>query len=264
MFGLDKQASLLAYIDCTRRAVDSCFYDSNDDDEGLRESVEAVISQIEAGKLNEARELIGDVLYLDFQMQLYCICAIASDGAEADLEPLRDLVELHEEKCGPVQSGMFLFIARLSGARDDIQRYRQCVKDSEPFAKVHSYLGLFQSFGCSDDLLSARQAANIEITGKPYFRTAGLTMVALFTGDISDFQIMVAGLQGVNEADVRAGIPLDVGVDNILTKVGDFSTAFDAVGFIDVDYMRAKVWTLIGIMITKKVFLGVASTSICI
>jgi hypothetical protein len=264
MFGTNKMASLKAYIDCTRRAIDSCVYDSDDDDEGLRESVEAVITQILAGKLKRARRLIEEVMYLDFQMQLFCICAIASDGSEEDLGPLRELVELHERECGPVQRGMLLFIARLSGMSYDIQKFVKSVEGSDPFAMVHNYLALFQAFECPEYLNVARRAANTEVSGMPFFKTAGLTMLALFTASYDDFHAMVAGLQGINEADVRSGIPMDIGVDGILAKAGDFSTAFDAVMFIDIEYMRAKVWTLIGIMIAKKVSLSIASIPICV
>ncbi|MCX6765302.1 MAG: hypothetical protein NT148_02065, partial [Candidatus Nealsonbacteria bacterium] len=121
------------------------------------------------------------------------------------------------------------------------------------------FLVLFMHLGKEEDLESARRAAEIEVPGRIYYRTAGLTIVAGFTGKYQDYFKMEAALSGINEPALRQSIPADINVDKVLEKAADFRSAVSAVSDISDDYMRAKMWTLIGIS-QLKIFTSVVIT----
>lgn len=215
-------------------------------DEKIIEKVEEVISLCKNKEVAFAREAIKKINYTDLRAGLYLVVAIIS-REERDIEVLRRVADKQITKFGKIQTGFLILIAKLSKKPYDLERARQAIEKNNPFSQVHEYLILFMDFGQEQDLQKARQAARIEVLEKPFFKTAGLTIVAGFTGTVEDFQEMATALKGINEAELRQRIPADININSILEKSIDFKSATKAVDWIDDEYLRAKVWTIIGI-----------------
>jgi hypothetical protein len=140
----DKEKKLEKFIEFTRRSVNALYYsDDAEAGEGFLNQIEAIISLVEAGMLEQARLLIDDVEFSDIQVQLFCICAIASNGAEEDLQALRELIEFQRDHGDDAQTSLFLFIFFYSRSKDDLRQLRARIKRADPFGQVHSYLALF-------------------------------------------------------------------------------------------------------------------------
>lgn len=215
-------------------------------DKEIIDRVEEIISSCRAREMEFVRQAIKKINYTDLQANLYLVVAIIS-REERDIEVLRRAADDQVMRFGKVQTGFLILIAKLSGEPYDLGRVRQAIEGNAPFSRVQEYLILFRDFGQEQDLQRARQSARIEVPDKPFFKTAGLTIVAGFTGAAEDFQKMATALQNINENDLRRRMPGDVNINSILEKSVDFQSASKAVDWIDDEYLRAKVWTLIGI-----------------
>ncbi len=180
------------------------------------------------------------------QIRLYIIIAVLS-GEERDIKALRSLISLLISECGTIQVGILILVAEMSGKEFDLKRARRAIEKEDSFGQVQQHLRLFRTLGQQEDLQSARRAAETEVEGKPFFKTASLTIVAGFTGNLDDFRKMEQALRRVDESSLLRRMPGDVNIGSIIAKSNDFQSAWMAVEWIDDEYLRAMVWTLIGL-----------------
>lgn len=238
------------------KIMESIFQDVKKDaiklgDEEIIDRVEEIISSCRAREMEFARQTIKKINYTDLQAKLYSAVAIIS-REEQDIEVLRSAADEQVMRFGKVQTGFLILIAELSKEPYDLGRVRQAIEKNDPFSRVQEYIVLFSAFGQEQDLQKARQSARIKVLEKPFFRTAGLTIVAGFTGMVEDFQEMATALREINGVELRRRIPADINMDSILKKSVDLKSASKAIDWIDDEYLRAKVWTLIGIEKVKN------------
>lgn len=218
--------------------------------EGIIEKVQEAISLCKNREIEVAREAIKKIRYSDLRAMLYLVVAIIS-REEEDIETLRKAADEQIMRFGKIQTGFLIIIAKLSGEPYDLGRVRDVIEKNDSFSRVQEYLILFRELGFKEDLERARQAARVEVSEMPFFKIAGLTMVAGFTGAVEDLQKMEAALKEVDEQELRRRIPGDVNIDSVLQKSVNFQSACKAVNWIDDEYLMAKVWTLIGLNVSK-------------
>lgn len=215
-------------------------------DESLFKIIKKIMGLIENSDLETAREAVEEVKYSDFKIKFYVVIACLS-RERRDIKMLRRLASEHISRFGSVQTGLLICIAMISQNDFDIQRVRRAIEKNSSFARAQEFLILYMSFGQKQDLESARKAAEIEVPGRIFYKTAGLTMIANFTGENEDYLKMEAALLGIDELSLRKSIPVDININETIKKAVGFKSAVDAVGDIADNYMRAKLWTLIGI-----------------
>jgi len=227
-------------------------------DKSLFEKIEKTIGLIKSNDLEAARKAVEGINYKDFQSRFYVVIACLS-REESDIKILRKMASDQIRRFGSIQTGILICIAMISKDEFDIKRARRAVEKNSSFARVQEFIVLYMNFGKEEDLDSARKSAEIEVSGRAYYKTAGLTIIAVFTGKYEDYVKMEAALSNINEPVLRQSIPADINVDKAIKKAKDFSSAVKAVEDIADDYMRAKMWTLIGIS-QLKTFTTVITT----
>lgn len=264
MFFNNRNKRLKELIDGTRKSVANLRFQEDGVEKGLEGQVDEIITAVLENQLEEARCLIDKVERSDLKIQLFCICAVASNGDEEDLISLRKLIEFHQENDDDPPPGLFLFIYGYSRNSIDLGVLRRRIQRADPFSQVHSYLALYVILGEGQDLAAAKRAADTETAGKPLFRVAGLVMISLFTSKVDDFNKMKEALNCLNEITIRMMVPADINIEKILDSSNDFRGAFEAVDFIDDEYLRAMVWTIIGFFLIRRVLLQLLTTPIIV
>jgi hypothetical protein len=227
-------------------------------DESLFEKIEKTMALIKSNDLEAARKAVEEINYEDFQSRFYVVIACLS-REERDIKMIRKMASDQISRFGSVQTGILICIAMISKDEFDIKRARRAIEKNSSFVRTQEFIVLCMNFGQKQDLDSARKSADIEVPGRAYYRTAGLTIVAGFTGRYEDYFKMEAALYSINEPDLRLSIPADINIDEALKMAVDFRSAVTAVEDIADDYMRAKMWTLIGIS-QLKTFTTVITT----
>ncbi|MCX6760181.1 MAG: hypothetical protein NTW46_02455 [Candidatus Nealsonbacteria bacterium] len=215
-------------------------------DKSLFEKIEKTMALIKSNNLEAARKAVEEINYRDFQSRFYVAIACLS-REERDIKMLRKMASDQISRFGSVQTGILICIAMISKDEFDIKRARRAIEKNSSFVRVQEFLVLNMNFGKEEDLDSARKAAEVEVPGRIYYRTAGLTIIAAFTGKYEDYSKMEVALSSINEPVLRQSIPADINIDKVIKKANDFRSAVAAVEDIVDDYMRAKMWTLIGI-----------------
>lgn len=219
-------------------------------DPELVEKIRKIIDLLVSKDLEAVRVAVPDLKYTDFQLKVYLVIAGLS-REERDIKMLRKMISDQVILFGPTMTGLHIYTAILTRSDYDIKRARRAIERNNSFARTQEYLVLHRDIGMKEDLDSARESAEVEVDGFPYYKPASLTIVAGFTGLLEDYIKMEGALNGIDELALRRSIPGNIDLDWIISEAVTFARAAYAVAGIADEYVRAKVWVLIGISIRK-------------